>query len=182
MADYEAPAAPPTPLVLPVVHLLSKVSAAAAALILLGITGFVLVEIALRLVRGSGTNVLVEFVGYGLAGMTFLAASSTMREGGLVRVSILLERVPAGVRRVLDTLCLLATIAAVGIAAGFVGADMWRSYQRGYETDSLLALPMWLPPLPLMLGISVFLLDMLVHLVLVATGQIRIADESPEVI
>lgn len=182
VAGYEAPAAPSRPLVLPVAEVLSKISAAAAALILLGITGFVLVEIALRALRGSGTNVLVEFVGYGLAGMTFLAASSTMREGGLVRVSILLARVPAGVRRLLDALCLLATIAAVGIAAWFVTADMWRSYERGYETDSLVALPMWLPPLPLMVGVALFLLDMLVHLFLVISGQARIADDSPEVI
>ena len=57
---------------------LSKAGAAAAALILVGMAAYVLIEIALRATRGSGTNVLVEFVGYGLAGLTFLAASSTM--------------------------------------------------------------------------------------------------------
>lgn len=182
MDGFESAPAPSQPLVLPVVRMLSKISAALATLILLGIAGFVLVEITLRMVRGTGTNVLVEFVGYGLAGMTFLAASSTMREGGLVRVNILLERVPAGARRLLDALCLLATIAVVGIAAWFVAADMWRSYERAYETDSLVPLPMWLPPLPLLAGVTLFLLDMLVHLVLVVSGQARIADDSPEVI
>lgn len=161
---------------------LSKAGAAAAALILVGMAAYVLIEIALRATRGSGTNVLVEFVGYGLAGLTFLAASSTMREGGLVRVSVLLERCGPGVHRALDALCLLATIAAVALFGWHVGADMWRSFERDYETDSLFPLPMWVPPLPLMLGLAIFLLDMLLHLVLVVRGQARLAEQSPDAI
>jgi TRAP-type C4-dicarboxylate transport system permease small subunit len=161
---------------------LSKSGAAAAALILVGMAAYVLVEIVLRATRGSGTNVLVEFVGYGLAGLTFLAASSTMREGGLVRVSVLLERCGPGVHRALDTLCLLATIAAVALLGWYVGADMWRSFERDYETDSLFPLPTWVPPLPLMLGLVIFLLDLLLHLVLVVRGQARLAEHSPDVI
>lgn len=172
----------PTGVVGTLIKKLSKASSAAAALILVGMTAYVLIEIALRGTRGSGTNVLVEFVGYGLAGLTFLAASSTMREGGLVRVSVLLERCGPGVRRVLDTICLVATIAAVALGAWFVGADMWRSFERGYETDSLFPLPMWVPPLPLLLGMVVFLLDMLLHLVLVVRGRARLAEHSPDVI
>lgn len=161
---------------------LSKAGAFASALILVSITAFTLIEIVLRLVRGSGTNVVVEFTGYGLAGMTFLAAGATMREGGFVRVSILLDRLPQAARRVCDVICILVTIAMIGIVAWFVGTDMWRSLQRGYETDSLVVLPLWLPPLPLLVGMAVFLLDMLELLVQVASGSARVADESPEVI
>jgi TRAP-type C4-dicarboxylate transport system permease small subunit len=74
------------------------------------------------------------------------------------------------------------TIMTIGIFAWYVGADMWRSFQRGYETDSLVALPMWVPPFPLLLGMAVFLLDMCVLLVQVLSGSARVADESPEVI
>lgn len=161
---------------------LSRASAAAAIAVLLGITLYVLIEIGLRALRGSGTNVLVEFVGYGLAAITFLAASATMREGGLVRVGILLDRVSPGVRRALDVVCLLSTIAVVGMCAWYVANDMWRAWDRGYETDSLLALPSWLPPLPMFLGMLSFLLDMALHLVLVGGGTISIANESPDVI
>lgn len=79
-------------------------------------------------------------------------------------------------------ICILATIAMTGVFAWFVGTDMWRSFQRGYETESLVALPMGLPPLPLLAGLAVFLLDMLALLVQVASGSARIADESPDVI
>jgi hypothetical protein len=59
---------------------------------------------------------------------------------------------------------------------------MWRAWDRAYETDSLLALPSWLPPLPMFLGMLSFLLDMALHLVLVGGGTISIANESPDVI
>lgn len=161
---------------------LTKAGAFAAALILVSITAFTLIEIALRMMRGSGTNVVVEFTGYGLAGMTFLAAGATMREGGFVRVSILVERLPQPVRRICDVICVLMTIFTIGIFAWYVSADMWRSFQRGYETDSLVALPLWLPPAPLLIGMAVFLLDMSVLLVQILAGSANVADESPEVI
>jgi len=161
---------------------LSKASAASAALILVGMAVYVLIEIAMRAFLGSGTNVLVEFIGYGLAGLTFLSASTTMREGGLVRVSVFLERCGPSVRRALDTLCLVTTIVVITVFGWYVSIDMWRSFDRDYETDSLYPLPMWLPPLPLMLGVVIFLLDMLLHLVLVVRGQALLAEHSPDVL
>jgi TRAP-type C4-dicarboxylate transport system permease small subunit len=152
-----------------------------AGLVLAVITAYTLIEVALRL-AGHATSVVVEFVGYSLAAMTFLAASATMREGGMVRVGILLARVPPNVHRALDTFCLICTIATLGLVAWFVGRDMLQSYERSYETDSLLPLPSWLPPLPLFLGLIAFLVDMLLHLVLVVRGQARLSDDSPDVI
>jgi TRAP-type C4-dicarboxylate transport system permease small subunit len=58
-----------------------------AGLILIAITAYSIIEIVSRTLFGASSNVLVEFVGYGLAAMTFLAAGRTMREGHLVRVN-----------------------------------------------------------------------------------------------
>jgi len=160
---------------------LSRATRLVAGVILVTITGYTLVEIAMRLL-GRPSNVVVEFVGYGLAGMTFLAASSTMREGGMVRVGLLLSRMPVRVRRVLDLFCLLCGVLTIGTAAWFVAEHMLQSYDRGYETDSLVPLPAWLPPLPLLLGLVAFVLDMLLHLVLVARGDVRLADDSPDIV
>lgn len=153
-----------------------------AGVVLVGMVAFILVEIVLRVTRGAGTNVLVEFVGYGLAAMTFLAASAAMREGGMVRVGLLLSRVRPGVRRVLDTFCIACGIAMIGLVTVFVARDLLQALERGYETDSLFALPAWLPPLPMFLGLAAFLLDLLLHLVLVASGRTALADDSPDVI
>jgi TRAP-type C4-dicarboxylate transport system permease small subunit len=165
-----------------IVATLSRAAGALASLVLVLLAAYILLEIGLRAVRGTGTNVLVEFIGYGLAALTFLGASATMRDGGMVRVAIVLERLPAGARRLLDVLCILCGLLSVGLLAWFVGADLLRSFDRGYETDSIFALPQWVPPLPMFVGMIVFLLDMLAQLVgIVARGH-ALPTESPDVI
>jgi len=161
---------------------ISAVTAFFAGLILVAMTLYTLLEIGSRELFGVSSNVLVEFVGYGLATMTFLAAGQTMREGGLIRVNVLLQFASPGVRRVLDAFCLVCGILVIALAAAFVGIDMQRSFARGYETDSLIPLPLWLPPLGLFVGMVAFILDMAIHLVLVLAGRQRLADESPDAI
>ena len=78
-----------------------------AGIILISMTAYTIIEIARRTVFGTSSNVLTEFVGYGLAAMTMLAASQTMRDGGLIRVNILLQFASPRVRQVLDAFCLL---------------------------------------------------------------------------
>ena len=159
---------------------IAKASAVVAGTILIAMTAYTIIEIARRTVFGTSSNVLVEFVGYGLAAMTMLAASQTMRDGGLIRVNLLLQFASPGVRRMLDVFCLLCGMFVLGLAAYYVWIDMLRSFTRGYETDSLIPLPLWLPPLGLFIGMAAFLLNMAALLVLVLTKQAVLADESPD--
>ena len=161
---------------------IARASSVLAGTILVAMAAYTVIEIVRRTLLGSGSNVVVEFVGYGLATMTFLGAAQTMRDGGMIRVNVVLHFVPRPVRRVLDTFCLLCGLAVIGLAARFVWFDIARSYARGYETDSLVPLPLWLPPLGLLIGMIVFLLDMVVHLIQVAVRGQKLTDEAPEVL
>ena len=155
-------------------------SAAVAGFILISMTAYTIIEIVRRTLFGSSSNVLTEFVGYGLAAMTMLAASKTMREGGLIRVNVLLQFASPRVRQVLDAFCLLCGMFVLVLAAYYVWIDMQRSFTRGYETDSLIPLPMWLPPLGLFIGMLAFLLNMAALLFLVITERLVLADKSPD--
>jgi hypothetical protein len=53
---------------------------------------------------------------------------------------------------------------------------------RDYETDSVVPLPLWLPPLGLLIGMVVFSLDAIVLLLLVLAGRYRLADESADAV
>ena len=127
---------------------------------------------------GRPTAVVVEFVGYALAGMTYLALADSMRSGSLVRVNILLHFLPAGVRRALDAFCILLTFVVVVFIAHYFFGDMYRNWSRGIETDSVVPIPVWVPPLALMAGLLVFCLDLLLQFVLVIRGQAKIRDDS----
>ena len=170
----------PDPMLTRIAECIARASSAVAGVILVAMTAYTIIEIARRTVLGTSSNVLVEFVGYGLAAMTMLAASQTMREGGLIRVNLLLQFASPRVRQVLDAFCLLCGMFVLSLAACYVWLDMARSFTRGYETDSLVPLPLWLPPLGLFIGMAAFLLNMAALLVLVLTGKAVLADESPD--
>lgn len=159
---------------------IAKASSLVAGIVLVAMTGYTIVEIVRRTVFGTSSNVLVEFIGYGLAAMTMLAASQTMRDGGLIRVNILLQFASPRVRQVLDAFCILCGISVLGFAAWYVFLDMQRSFTRDYETDSLIPLPLWLPPLGLFIGMVAFLVNMAAYLALVLSNKLVLADESPD--
>jgi TRAP-type C4-dicarboxylate transport system permease small subunit len=161
---------------------LSGAAAGLASGVLVAITAYTLIEITLRSTVGVATNVLVEFAGYGLATMTFLGAAQTLRDGGLVRVTLVLRFMPAIVRRICDLLCLLCGILVVAWTAWFVFSDMQRSFVRGYETDSLFALPLWVPPIGMLGGMLVLLLEMIAWLVPTVRGTGKLPTTTSEAV
>lgn len=157
---------------------LSRVAGVIAAMVLIYVLGHTLVEITLRTLFDRSTNVVIEYAGYGLAAMTYLGLSDAMRAGTLVRVSVLLNRMPRGARRVLDAFCVLVTLFATLFVIWFVWVDMSRSYAREFWTESIVPLPAWLPPIGLIVGLAVFALDLLLHFVLILRGEVELAASA----
>jgi TRAP-type C4-dicarboxylate transport system permease small subunit len=151
-----------------------------ACVILIYVAAHTIADIVFRAMLGRSTGVSVEFVGYALAAMTFLALADAMRSGVLVRVNLLLTFAPRRLRQALDVLCLCATLAVVLFAAWYFWIDLRRSYLRDIETDSIIPLPMWMPPLGLFLGLLVFALDLVIHIVRALRGGFLIPDGGSE--
>jgi hypothetical protein len=57
---------------------------------------------------------------------------------------------------------------------------MQRSFVRGYETDSLIPLPTWVPPLGLFIGMLIFIVEMVAEIVLVLAGRREIPESTTE--
>jgi TRAP-type C4-dicarboxylate transport system permease small subunit len=157
---------------------ISRIASVTSAVILIYVTVHTLLEITLRTLFSVSTAVVVEFAGYGLASMTFLALSDTMRAGTLVRVNVLLNFVPKGVRRALDVFCVASTFALTMFVTYFFVIDIKRSFDRGFQTDSVVPLPSWLPPIGVVVGLTIFAIDLLLHLVLILRGEVEIHDTS----
>jgi TRAP-type C4-dicarboxylate transport system permease small subunit len=159
---------------------LARLASLIASAVLIYVMLHTLAEITLRTLFSVSTNVVVEFAGYGLAAMTYLALSDAMRSGSLVRVNVLLERMPAGARRALDAFCVLVTLLITLFIAYYFWLDMRRSFVREFYTESILPLPAWLPPIALVVGLAVFAIDLLLHLVLILQGKVRLASSHSE--
>ncbi len=140
-----------------------------AGLCLVGIAALVLVQIGGRL-SGVFIRGIDQIVGYLLAASTFLALAYTFATGGHVRVELVLEMLPAALRRRFELACLLGAAALVGYFAWHSVAMTWQSYVFKDVTVGLIAMPLWIPQSVMAVGLCILFLAVLDALVLSVRG------------
>ncbi len=137
---------------------------ALAALFMVGTLAMVLLGIASRLTGWfvPGTD---AYAGYCMAGAGFLALAHTFRHGDHIRVTLLLERGSARVRRALE-LWSLAVGALLAAAFAFYSARLaYQSWDFNDISTGNDATPLWIPQLAMAGGsivLAIALLDALV--------------------
>lgn len=142
-------------------------SALAGAICLASIAVVMLLQAGMReaglLLRGAD-----DIVSWLCAASAFLALGYTFRQGELIRVSLLLEKLPPRARRPAETACLFAALLVVGYATWAVAGFVYESWQFGEVAQGLLQIPIWIPQMSLVLGLAVFLVavadELLAHL------------------
>lgn len=157
------------------VFAVSRAAAVLACLILLAMVGHILVEIVMRSFFATSTYVLDEFVGYGVAAVTFLALGYSLEHGSLIRVTLVVGRVQGKVRRFLEILSALATMGVVGLLIWFFWLRTARNWTQNRVSSSIAEVPMWIPEAGILLGLCVFWLQLLAYLLR------QIADTPPPV-
>lgn len=141
---------------------LSMAGAALAMVIMVLMFCHIIVEISLRTLFDSSTHVLDEFVGYGIAAMTFLAMGRALSQQVLIRVTLLLDTVRFAALRVgMQLACLLLT---AGLAS-YLAVQFWtsavRNFRRGATSETMAEVPLWIPESLLLLGLGIFVLQLL---------------------
>ena len=144
-------------------------SGAFAALCLASIAAVMLLQAAMRelgfLFRGAD-----DIVGWLCAASAFFALGYTFRHGELVRVGLVLDRLPPGARR-------LTEIIALGTALLFVACLLWASARFVYQSwqfdevaQGLIRIPIWIPQISLVLGAAIFFVAVLDDFIVLARG------------
>ena len=105
------------------------------------------------------------------AASAFLALGYTFREGELIRVSLLLDKLPPAARRPAETACLAGALLVVGYATWAVTGFVYESWQLGEVAQGLLQIPIWIPQMSLVLGLAVFLVAVAAELVAHLRGR-----------
>ena len=143
---------------------ISRGAAVVAAAVLVLMVLHILLEIVLRGFFASSTFVLDEFVGYGVAAMTFLSLGYALEQRALIRVQLLLVRTPPPARRGLE---IVAAALTLGLSL-FLIAHFWRSvsrnWSRGAVSQSIAEIPLWIPEGLVLLGLVLFALQLFAHL------------------
>jgi TRAP-type C4-dicarboxylate transport system permease small subunit len=119
------------------------------------------------------------YAGYCMAVSAFLALAPTLRRGEHIRVTLLLNQLPARARRLLDILCHGVAIVLSGALAWYSIRLVAQSREFSDISTGLDATPLWIPQLGMALGTSLFALAFVGDLILLLRGE-ALRDTGPD--
>ena len=162
---------------------LTSLSDTAAYLAAFFVFAIFVLMIAQSIMRGIGlpTGGMNDIVAWFTAASAFLAMAHSFRNGDFVRVTLLLEKVSPGARRLLEVLCLGIATVFVGYLAFWAVRYTFESWQFKDMPTGQIALPMWIPQSSFALGALLLLAVILDEFVTVLRGGIphfvRVVEE-----
>ncbi|WOD09094.1 TRAP transporter small permease [Marinomonas sp. GJ51-6] len=123
------------------------------------LSGFFIVVITLLLLAqiiGRFFNFIVpsaeDFAGFALAASTFLGLAYTFREGGHIRVTLVIQRFSPLPRKIQEGMILtlsLALLCYVSYACSFM---VYESYIYDEVSYGYVPVPLWIPQVPVAIG------------------------------
>jgi TRAP-type C4-dicarboxylate transport system permease small subunit len=101
---------------------------------------------------GLGLRGLDAYAGYAIAAALFLALPGTLQKGEHIRVTLLLQRLPAAWRNAFEWWSLGLGLLLTGLLAGYACRLVWVSYATHDISQGSDATPLWLPQIAMALG------------------------------
>lgn len=144
-----------------------RVSTAAvvlAGVCVFGILLIVCLEVLLRQFRQS-LLVTDEIAGYLNATLVFLGLAYTLKSGGFIRVELLFDALPKGLRLVAVWIFTLISAIAVGIMLYYAAGHVLYAFEQDTRAISILDTPEWIPQSMMLLGLAVLFLQIIAFLV-----------------
>jgi TRAP-type C4-dicarboxylate transport system permease small subunit len=115
----------------------------------------------------SGVNDIVSWL---CAAAAFFAMAHAFRHGDFVRVTLLLDKVPPRLRRLMDLTCLVIAVISVGYLTWSATAFTYESWEFKEMATGLVAIPIWIPQSTFVIGCWLLLAATLDELVTVLQG------------
>ena len=135
-------------------------SAGLAALSLLGIFLVMMAQVALREMNRQlpGAD---DISAYLCVATTFFALAATFKRGELIRVGMLIDRLPAGVRRLQEMFVLAVAAGILGYVVYWTTQDMLFSLEIEEVAQGTVPFPLWVPKIAVPLGSGLLLVAIL---------------------
>ncbi|MCZ4282471.1 TRAP transporter small permease [Kiloniella laminariae] len=164
-----------------ILNKLYQASGWAAAFFLLAICITVIAQVLLNLIDRLSTAITGEaigltipsygdFTGFFLAASSFLALAYTLRDGSHIRVSLLLQNLPQNLRRVIEIWCLVVAATMALFCTYYTGLLVHEAFTYNDLSTGMIAVPIWLPMTPMLVGLGILAIALLDELVTVLRG------------
>ncbi|OZG71895.1 hypothetical protein BTA51_17975 [Hahella sp. CCB-MM4] len=152
-----------------------------AALFILGICLLVAAQVFLnlidRLLLLSGFDAVglsipsyADFTGFFLAASSFLALAYTKREGGHIRVTLMLHQLNAKWRHIFEIATLVIGGAVTIYFAFYTGRLVWDSFVYEDLSSGIISVPLWIPQFSMLLGLIILAISFIDDVVCVLMG------------
>ncbi|WP_219701666.1 TRAP transporter small permease [Marinomonas lutimaris] len=112
-----------------------------------------------------------DFAGYALAASTFLGLAYTFREGGHIRVTLLIQRFSPVPRRIQEGVILVLSFGLLCYLSYACSYMVYESYIYEEVSYGYIPIPLWIPQLPVAIGVIALNLAILDALVTVLRGK-----------
>ena len=142
-----------------VVETVSRLCGLVSMLLIAASTLVVSHMVFMRYFLGASTIWQTEFVVYAMIASTFIGAPYVLMLKGHVSVDLLPNLLGGTAKRLLDVLAALLSLAFCGLLAWSGWHYFHEALSKGWTTDTVWALPLWIPLLPLPLGIVILCLQ-----------------------
>jgi len=111
-----------------------------------------------------------DFAGYAMLASSFLALAYTFGSGEHIRVTLFLQRLKGRARRIGEIWCLAVATLLSGFFSWYTIKLVIDSYNFGDKSTGLIAVPLWIPQIPMAIGIVVLFIAMLEQFIVTASG------------
>lgn len=161
---------------------LYQIAGVMAALCLIMILFLIVVQMLARW-TGEVFPGAPDYAGYAMAAGSFLAFANALNRGSHIRVSIVLNAVPAGVKRILEVWCFGIAAAVMWYFVWYAGRFVYWSWKFNDISQGQDKTPLWMPQSLMLIGaaiLAIAITDHLVHVIFKGTHRITqdLADQS----
>lgn len=144
------------------VNKLSLWGAYLSALLLVSLTLLILIEIFIRYFFDLSTMIADEYSGYLYLALIFMGLSFAFNEDAHIRINILTSKLSKKSNRFVDVIAGIITIFVLVFALYRTILFTYDSYSMEMLSEAVSATPLYLTQLVMPLGITLFLLSLLV--------------------
>ncbi len=131
--------------------------------------------------RQFGLNIPAgdDFAAWAMVAVAFLGLAHTYRRGEMIRVGFVIERLTGGVRRFMETFCLVVGLVFTGFFARHAFQLSFDSWRFDDMSQGSVAVPLWIPQVAMVVGLSLLALAMLDDLIRVLSGDRASYEKDP---
>jgi TRAP-type C4-dicarboxylate transport system permease small subunit len=124
---------------------------------------------------------VADVVSWLCAASAFLAMAHAFKHGDFVRVTLLLEKMPPRLLRVMEVVSLSIAVVAIGYLAFWAVRFTLESWQFNDIAGNMVPIPIWIPQMSFVFGAVLFAVAVVDELVIVLRGgkptYVRLVEE-----